>query len=318
MPKRLSATCILTYQCNYSCPYCDQAIDRIYTEYPHVDGSLWLKLFQQMPPSLLHLTGGEPFVYPDFYYILSNLPKKHLFFLATNLSLPLSRFIDVVDPKQIYLVSASLHPSARNFSFRQYLEQITTLQQHGIPVYVNYVAYPEQLDLIPKLKKAIEGCGAIFNVDPFISKTYHYTDEEEKKVEPYVTQKRKMTFAWEEEGKLKYCSAGQDYFYASPTGEVFRCLSGFYYHDSRSFFLFDMKDNVKLSNCSQPCSCACVATCDQNMVTIADEEGKIISKPLYSSETLLQISRVMLKHRSMRKLWNVFSPRVKPALLVRQ
>jgi len=302
--KRLSGTCNLTFKCNYSCPYCDQARDKIWLQYPDLPKESWIRFFGRLPPSLLHLTGGEPFLYNGFYDILSTMPKRHLFYIATNLSQPLDRFLSVVDPDRLLLVAASLHPSQRSFSLKAYLEKIRTLQEHGIAVYVNYVAYPHQIWMIPFLKKSVESVGAIFNVDPFISKTYAYTPQEELEVRKFLIQRRKMNFAWSEEGRLRYCSAGMDYFYVTPNGETYRCLSGFYHHNRQHFYIFNITEEPHFNTHSKPCSNACVATCDQNMVTLTDETGKILAKPLYSNEFLLRITQKLVRHGTLRKIWN--------------
>jgi hypothetical protein len=203
-----------------------------------------------------------------------------------------------------------LHPSHRSFSLKTYLEKVQTLQAAGIPVYVNYVAYPEQIWMIPFLKKSVESVGAMFNVDPFISKTYRYSAEEELKVKKFLTQRRKTNFAWNEEGKLKYCSAGMDYFYVVPNGQVYRCLSGFYHHDPKRFYLFNITETPHFNIQPKPCSNACVATCDQNMVTLTDKTGRILAKPMYSNDLLLTITQKLLRHATTRRMWNSLSSKM--------
>jgi MoaA/NifB/PqqE/SkfB family radical SAM enzyme len=308
--KRLSGTCNLTFRCNYTCPYCDQARDKIWLQYPDLPADAWIKFFSRLPPSLLHLTGGEPFLHRGFCDILSAMPKRHLFYIATNLSQPLDHFLSVVDRDRLLLVAASLHPSHRSFSLKTYLEKVQTLQAAGIPVYVNYVAYPEQIWMIPFLKKSVELVGAMFNVDPFISKTYRYSAEEELKVKKFLTQRRKTNFAWNEEGKLKYCSAGMDYFYVVPNGQVYRCLSGFYHHDPKRFYLFNITETPHFNIQPKPCSNACVATCDQNMVTLTDKTGRILAKPMYSNDLLLTITQKLLRHATTRRMWNSLSSKM--------
>lgn len=301
--KRFNATCLLTLRCNYSCPYCDQARERPWLQYHEIESEYWIEFFKSLPPSLLHLSGGEPFLYSGFYDILNEMPKMHMFYLATNLSMSLNKFVDIVDPKRVWVIAASLHPSSSNFSLKEYIDKIKYLRQFGYNVFVNYVAYPKQIHLIPIFKQLIESAGAFFNVDPFISKTYNYTQEEENEVKKYLTQRRKIGFRWEEEGTIKYCSAGKDYIFVAPNGEVFRCLSGFFHHNKNKFRIGNIKETVQLNSDYQVCFNACPATCDQNVVTVLDSNMDTLSKPLYINEILLAIGMKLIKQKKLVHIW---------------
>lgn len=304
MKRRLAITCILTFKCNYKCPYCDQAREKPYLHFPDTSGSYWKKLFNTAPKALIHLSGGEPFLYPDFLDIIKNMPKRHLFYIATNLSMPLKEFLDVARVEQIFFLAASLHPSASDFSLKDFLRKLDLLQQHGIPTYVNYVAYPKQIHLIPKLKKAVEEHSAIFNVDPFLSKTYVYTEREKQVVEAFLTQERKVGWPWYEESREKYCSAGNDYFFVIPNGEAYRCSAGFFHHNKSRFYLGNITSEFKLNKGLECCYDSCPSTCDQSVVTVLSKEGNLISKPLYSSELLLLAANNLNRYTIFRRIWN--------------
>ncbi len=304
MQRRLAMTCLLTLRCNFKCPYCDQAREKPYLDYPDISGTHWKKLFSAVPNALIHLSGGEPFLHPDFLEIIENMPKRHLVYIATNLSMPLRNFLNVARVEQIFFLAASLHPSAQNFSLKVFLRNLDLLQQHGIPAYVNYVAYPEQIPLIPQMKKAVEEHGAIFNVDPFMSKTYVYTEHEKQLVEGFLTQERKVGWPWYEEGQQKYCTAGKEYFFVAPNGEAYRCSAGFFHHGKKRFYLGNIKSNFKLNEKAEPCYNSCPSTCDQSAVTVFNKDGEVVSKPLYSSELLLQAANKLNRYAAFRYVWN--------------
>jgi len=299
----LAGTCLLTIKCNYRCPYCDQATDAVYHNLNDVEYTSWKRFFHQLPPSFLAFSGGEPLLYPGVFELLEGKPKRHLYYLTTNLSQPIKRLLDVADPKQLILLAASLHPSSPTFSLKAFLSQVRLVKEHHIPVYVNFVAYPQQMDLIPFLKKAVTTVGAIFNVDPFISTKYKYTEQEERKVQEYVKQKRKLNYALEETGQEKMCSAGQDYFFAVPSGAVYRCMGGFY-TNREAFYLFNIKDTPSFLPHKTTCYAVCRAVCDQNMVTITNKSGEMLSKPNRHEKLVLQIGRSFMKSATVRKLWN--------------
>lgn len=299
--KRFTMLCYTTFQCNYRCPYCEISLKELWRFFRFIEGHYWLDFFKKIPPSLLSFTGGEPFLYPDFLFLMEELPKRHLVLITSNLSMPIEQFLDVAPVEQIIAFMGSLHPLQKNFSMRKFLTRIKMLQEYGILVWVNYVAYPAQIEIIPKIKHLIEGEGIFFNVDPFISKTYNYTEEEKGQVSKFVMQKRKVGYSWEEEGFRKLCSAGRDYICTIPTGDAYRCNSGFFLHDRALFHIGNIKQSLKLNSRPKECFNSCPAACDLSYVTTYDSSGKILSNhPFFWNEIIIQILQ-KFRHNSLFK-----------------
>ncbi|MEA2090090.1 MAG: radical SAM protein [Thermoproteota archaeon] len=310
MRRRIAITALLTFRCNLNCPYCDVSggrapKDGFYIKnWGETDGRYWVEMLEKMSPAIFHMTGGEPFLYKDFYYVLRNFPKKHLFFIASNLTMPIQKFLESAPLGQLLSFSASFHPSAPNFSLREFVSKLDKLHDAGVNTYVNYVAYPEQLKYVPKLKEILENHNTVFNVDPFVSETYEYTLEEKKAVSQYVTRKRELGYNWEDEGVPKYCSAGQNYFLMLPNGDVYRCHSGFFHHKRERFHLGNFKEGTFKPNTKPEfCGNACISSCDKDFVFVWDTQGNIRSSPIYSSEIALKIFHSLSRRKALRNLW---------------
>ncbi|MBD3238300.1 MAG: hypothetical protein GF332_01510 [Candidatus Moranbacteria bacterium] len=57
----------------------------------------------------IYLSGGEPFIYPNFIETVKELTQNHRVVLYTNLSTQIDRLVKEIDPKKIDFVYASLH-----------------------------------------------------------------------------------------------------------------------------------------------------------------------------------------------------------------
>jgi MoaA/NifB/PqqE/SkfB family radical SAM enzyme len=308
--RRIVVTTLLTFRCNLNCPYCDVSggrapKDGFYIKnWREMEGKYWIEMLEKAPPAIFHMTGGEPFLYKDFYHVLNNLPKKHLFFVVSNLTMPVEKFLKSAPLGQLLSFSASLHPSAPNFSLREFVNKLDKLRDAGVNTYVNYVAYPEQINHVPRLRRILENHNTAFNVDPFVSETYEYTAEEKRAVSTYVTRKRELGYNWDDEGVPKYCSAGQKYFLMLPNGDVYRCHSGFFHHKRDRFYLGNFKEGTfKPYAKPEYCENACVSSCDKDSVFVWDTHGNMCLSPVYSSEIALRIFQSLSKREVFRNLW---------------
>ena len=98
--------------CNFSCPYCfvpakekretakkGHDVQEIVSAFDN-SGKIWL----------VHMSGGEPFLHPDFIGLCKGLTEKHYISVNTNLSSSLVYdFCDHIDPEKVSFVHCSLH-----------------------------------------------------------------------------------------------------------------------------------------------------------------------------------------------------------------
>ena len=92
----------LTARCNFACDYCIQKGQivpgqkrRPWSRYDELAGKEWVAAFNAMPTRPEHtliLTGGEPTIHRDFYYIATHLDGYKLD-LTSNLSFDIDEFI---------------------------------------------------------------------------------------------------------------------------------------------------------------------------------------------------------------------------------
>ncbi|MDD3102363.1 MAG: hypothetical protein PHE59_04445 [Patescibacteria group bacterium] len=266
--RRKSAVFYLSYQCNYKCPYCiisRAGYSDIYPKKCEHSWSEWVDIFKKLPPLIISLSGGEPFLNLGIIDLINNLPSKHIVNITTNLSLPVDEFINRVSRK--IQITASLHLYEADVEI--FKERVLKLKKANFSVFINFVGYPQKISLIPELKLFFEKHGVHFNVDPYIDPAYKYSSQEIELIKKYAKKFRKMGFK-DNTGPQK-CYAGSMHFIILPNGDCYACQSGFYYNTSKLYKHFDVSKDFCLGNlfsgtfkfwnkpviCSLPCNEAC-------------------------------------------------------------
>jgi MoaA/NifB/PqqE/SkfB family radical SAM enzyme len=297
-----AAVCYLTFRCNYNCPYCEEITKKqIWKQYKDIGYEYWLKFFKERRTCLISFTGGEPFLFEHFDKLIQELPQKHYFFIASNLSMPID-FLNIIKTR-ITSVAASLHPLESKFQLSKFIEKLQFLRECKIFTIVNYVAFPKQIDLISQMKKEIEEVGVSFNVDPFISSTYEYTADEQEAVKQFVTLKRTIE-PWHEKSEDKLCSAGRDYICIVPNGDVFCCNTGFFYANKQEFKLGNITSTVKFANEDRLCDVPCPSACDLTFAKMKNTQGKRLTHPYKDNRFLPFIIRFS-HNKYANKLYNL-------------
>jgi organic radical activating enzyme len=136
--------------CNYRCSYCffppgmlgeklkAAASPQIWSEAIDATGWTWL----------LHLTGGEPSIYPGFSELCARLSQKHYLSMNSNLSQSaFTQFAETVDPKRVTFINAGLHDAEREHrgGFTIFLKNAGSLLDRDFPLFVSIVATPAVL-----------------------------------------------------------------------------------------------------------------------------------------------------------------------------
>lgn len=258
----------LSFQCNYHCPYCvirRAGYSNIYPRLSEHAWQEWIRVFKKMPPLIISLSGGEPFLNHDLIELLNQMPKKHTVNMTTNLSLPIDDFIAQIKRKP--QITASLHAYEANLDI--FKKRVLQLKRAGFSIFINFVGYPQKIHLIPELKIFFEQHQIIFNVDPYIDPGYKYSADEIAVIKKYAKKFRSLGF--EEDRRPKLCYAGSRHLVIVPNGDVYACQSGFYYNTSKLHQRFAVSHNFCLGNlfvgtfrflnqpivCSLPCNEAC-------------------------------------------------------------
>lgn len=267
-----------TFRCNYSCSYCpihtkfDFAT--IFPKAGEKTSEQWLEALDKLPPAVIYVAGGEPFLHPGLPDLLNNLPSKHrLLGIVTNLSMPHAiRRVKV--PTHL---NASLHREC--VSTEKFIEAIKELQD-SFNIAVNIVATPENLPAIAAVDKLLKSHSVSLNVDPFVDTDFEYSEEQLALFKKHAVPTR-STLVEFDDFSLKQCSAGRNYINLLPNGDVFTCASGFSYVYSPLFrhVVGERKtDHYRMGNLFDPafslnttdisCTLPCEAYCDRDSALI--------------------------------------------------
>jgi MoaA/NifB/PqqE/SkfB family radical SAM enzyme len=257
--------------CNFRCAYCFCGEEKLSKEHPdcgkytpeHIaksfddTGKTWQ----------VHMSGGEPFLYPDFVALCDKLTDKHYISINTNLStLNVYDFGNKIDPAKVVFINAGLHIQQRRRKKEgvdEFVKKVLFLQDKGFNIDVGYLTYVPLFSQMPSEIEYLKSKGIkLVNAKTFrgFYKGNHYPEsysEKEKEVinkyslDPREEEimNRKVNFF----GKL--CSTGVEYFRMTPSGDIFRCSSSWkkYGNLFSGGYRFDDKPTpCPLSNCDCP------------------------------------------------------------------
>lgn len=218
----------IVYACNFRCSYCIFAGK--WEEYgPRnvflgVDG--WMKIWERINRlsgrcSIL-LTGGEPFIYPEFIELIRRLSQVHYpINISSNGSGDLEKFVAAVDPRRVS-VTLSFHPEFNDLD--DIIRKKKFLKSRGFEGdYINLCCYPPFVVKLDAWVKQARDQGEMLKVipymGPFEGKQYPdaYTTEEKKKLG--------IDAVWEGNVKRRgrFCKAGMKSALIFPDGKVARC-----------------------------------------------------------------------------------------------
>lgn len=235
---------------------------------PQIDSDRWVEAINRLGLDIIDISGGEPFLQTDFIEMLEGINCK--IGMTSNFSQPLTEFVQRITPQKVVSITASYHPS-QNMSLDQFCGRIMLLQAKGFNVTTNFVGHPDQMYLIPHVKKQFEGMGFRFHVDPYVAYTDHYvfSADEKKFLEPFVGNDRSHYLKVKEDG-IKMCSGGQTHLHIQPNGDAYRCYTDFVHKKPSIGNIFDksFKMNEKDSECRIWSECL---GCDKDKVRIYDK-----------------------------------------------
>ena len=225
----------ITYECNYRCSYCHAPkpydVNTKKTVYLKPDEwlNIWSEIYDNYGECEMVISGGEPFVYPEFVEIIKNISRLHIVELCTNLSSDIEPIMNI-NPKRLR-VGTSFHPEFAELKL--FINKIKRLQDNGFEVWVNFVPWPPLFKEIKKIKGAFESEGIKVILQPFIGQyegrqyPRGYTEEEKKYLGIFDDETNTKTLEFkttsQSNKKGKLCRMGQNYGFIHPDGSVDRC-----------------------------------------------------------------------------------------------
>lgn len=204
------------------------------------------------------MTGGEPFLYPNFVPLCRELTRNHFLTLFTNLSTTnVLQFAESIDPRRVYSLNASLHISEREKRGRldQFIAYVLHFQKKGFEIRVDYVAYPPLFDRLERDWRMLTGRG-IQHVSLqafqgiYRSRLYPsaYSRQERDAFRSLSTDEREVDLIERTRSFFgQPCRGGKQFFFMNIGGDIRRCPSG-----SRSYGNF-FAGRYRLDERPRPC-----------------------------------------------------------------
>lgn len=165
-PYDIEGDWILFSTCNYRCTYCfwdETALGAKIAPIAPVDQLA--DFFDRSELTwLLHLTGGEPFIYPDFVQLCRLLTRRHLISINTNADSPhISAFVDTVDPSRVDFVNCGVHERQRQErrGVDRFVRNVTRLRAAGFDTFASCVMYPDLMGEFPTLWQRYADAGVV-------------------------------------------------------------------------------------------------------------------------------------------------------------
>lgn len=265
--KDLYFTWDIHYKCNFRCPYCwfyhgwvEAAKRNIYLS-PEEWMVHWKRLYDKYGTVRVEITGGEPFIYPNFVELVKQLSSIHRVKVTTNMSGDIEGFVREIDPEKVFL-DLNFHPLFVP-DLDNFIRKTLLLKRAGFKAGVCYLAYPPQMGKIEVFRKRFEKEGINFALAAFWGeyggKRYpeSYTKEEAEFIRPFLGDIDRTVYHLNAESpKGKLCKAGYGYAVIQADGKVIRCgqladrvITNFL---SEDFHLMDKPEPCEAESC--PCN----------------------------------------------------------------
>ena len=116
MKYDIEADWILLRSCNFRCEYCFPSINRCSSSVQKYGSpSEWELGFDRTGKTwLLHISGGEPSIHPEFVELCSRLTRNHYISINSNIShQSIGNFTKKVKPERVHFINAAIHLEER-------------------------------------------------------------------------------------------------------------------------------------------------------------------------------------------------------------
>ncbi len=219
--------------CNYRCPYCwfydkwaeVKSRNRIFTVKELIDA--WSNIYARYGTVKVSITGGEPFLYPDFTEFIKELSQMHKVEIITNLSTDIRQFVKVINSENVS-ANPSFHPLFADFD--KFIERALLLKETGLLRCVSYVAWPPQVSRIGYYTEQFLRYGLSISIQSFFGEYKGlrypdaYTEADKQIILPQIGNRGGEPFQTEPlKTRGRLCAAGQKYGVIHPDGTVLRC-----------------------------------------------------------------------------------------------
>lgn len=254
----VEADWFLLTTCNFRCNYCfipPTALGAKMAIYGR--HAQWVEGFNATGKTwLLHITGGEPAIYPGFVNLCEQLARGHYLSINSNLSHPcIDAFAERIDPERVHYINAAVHYDERQkkASLDVFIERVHRLQMHQFNVLVSMVMTPMIVSIFPAVSEYFESRG-LFLIPKVMREKYQgkrypaaYSADQKSLILEYLAEARQKyapviarmgepaTIDMFADGwflssngnyRGKLCGSGYNFVTIEPDGTIVRCGSG--------------------------------------------------------------------------------------------
>jgi len=259
----------ITSICNYDCFYC--GTNSVPKDFPIRSCDEIQKAFNSHANKwIIIISGiGEPFLYPDFLYIIKELSKKHSIIINTNLSSKLIYELPQnINKENLILIHCAFHvlELEKRGCKDDFIDKVLFLKSQGLTSSVSYVAYPPLLGRIRKDFEMLRSKG----IDEIMAKPFigyyknlkyptAYTNDEWKLLSEISSSMNDVSLLDVNESYYGYrCDAGDKALFINHYGEVFTCSSssvsmGNFFSEKIKFKRTDFICKIKETRCLFSC-----------------------------------------------------------------
>lgn len=233
-------------QCNYNCWYCLDRGDRVTPPPDKNDISRYSNaiLSNLKEPWIIQITGGEPFINPEFIIGLTRnlVSAGHWIKIFSNLSADLSvyrEFINITG-SQLYKLKASFHPSETNFD--EFLKKSLAINEliSNRSKYKIFCVITPGIGNINRLKKYTDtfkqyglNHDVIHMIDPTTKEFYDYSKEEKALIQTYFGD------CSNELSMISHghdCRSGYSYFAITQDFDAWSCWDAKFNNDRANYY----------------------------------------------------------------------------------
>lgn len=264
--------------CNYRCDYCflsDEALGAKLIV--HASNETWAEAFAATGKTwLLHLTGGEPSVYPEFADLCERISLRHYLSLNTNLThRSLDEFAERLNPQRVHFINAAVHYEERQKrgGLDVFFQRAQRLKERGFHVLTSVLMTPAMLEIYPQVSDLLEQHG-FFPYPKTLRGIYQgkrypfaYSEEEKEWILSCLLEARRRYapllarmnepptlnlqsdaafLECELDYRGKLCGSGYNFVAIDTQGDVARCSSG-------QILGNILQKNLRLLESPQPC-----------------------------------------------------------------
>lgn len=200
----MEAAWTLLSTCNFRCAYCFSRPDALEARLNiYATPKQWAESFNTTSKTwLIHITGGEPTIYPGFVDLCEQLTQNHFISLNSNLSHQcVNEFAKKIDPARVHYINAAVHYFERQnkASLSVFINHVQMLQSHQFNVLVSLVMTPTIVKIYSEISEYFESIGI-----SLIPKTLRDNYQGMRYPEAYSEKEKNLIVQYLREARLKY------------------------------------------------------------------------------------------------------------------